>query len=153
MPCPPQCTASYAVLPRNFALIMTGNFWPEKEKGAPPAAQGTSGAHSSIFTITHMASVVFAYSEARSPMQHLGTFRPDRTLCTPWSWQKYCLNHCARACCSLRIVTRCRFTTGQSGTSEVAETCIFLASIWLAFACHVVLFWLWLPGAGDGQHR
>ena len=23
---------------------------------------------------------------------------------------KYCLNHCARTCCSLRIVTRCRFT-------------------------------------------
>ena len=32
------------------------------------------------------------------------------TLCTPWSWQKYCLNHCARTCCSLRNVTRCRFT-------------------------------------------
>ena len=31
-------------------------------------------------------------------------------LRTPWSWQKYCLNHCARTCCSLRIVTRCRFT-------------------------------------------
>ena len=32
------------------------------------------------------------------------------TLRTPWSWQKYCLNHCARTCCSLRNVTRCRFT-------------------------------------------
>ena len=32
------------------------------------------------------------------------------TLRTPWSWQKYCLNHCVRTCCSLRIVTRCRFT-------------------------------------------
>ena len=32
------------------------------------------------------------------------------TLRTQWSWQKYCLNHCARTCCSLRIVTRCRFT-------------------------------------------
>ena len=31
------------------------------------------------------------------------------TLRTPWSWQKYCLNHCARTCCSLRIVTSCRF--------------------------------------------
>ena len=31
------------------------------------------------------------------------------TLRTPWSPQKYCLNHCARTCCSLRIVTRCRF--------------------------------------------
>ena len=41
---------------------------------------------------------------------------PDDLLCwscgtlhTPWSWQKDCLNHCARTCCSLRIVTRCRF--------------------------------------------
>ena len=31
------------------------------------------------------------------------------TLHTQWSWQKCCLNHCARTCCSLRIVTRCRF--------------------------------------------
>ena len=30
---------------------------------------------------------------------------------------------------------------GQSGASEAAETCIFLASIWLAFTGHVVLFW------------
>ena len=28
---------------------------------------------------------------------------------TPWSWQIYCLNHCARTCCSLCIVTRCHF--------------------------------------------
>ena len=32
--------------------------------------------------------------------------------------------------------------TDESGASEVAETFIFLASIWLAFAGHVVLFWL-----------
>ena len=32
------------------------------------------------------------------------------TLRTLWSWQKYCLNHWARTCCSLRNVTRCRFT-------------------------------------------
>ena len=38
--------------------------------------------------------------------------------------------------------------TGQSGASEVTETCFFLASIWLAFAGHVVLFWLWLPRRG-----
>ena len=31
------------------------------------------------------------------------------TLCMPWSWQKYCLNHYARMRCSLHIVTRCRF--------------------------------------------
>ena len=34
----------------------------------------------------------------------------SNTLRTQWSWQKYCLNHCARTCCSLRNVTRCRFT-------------------------------------------
>ena len=38
--------------------------------------------------------------------------------------------------------------TDESGASEAAETCIFLASIWLAFAGHVVLFWLWLPRRG-----
>ena len=38
--------------------------------------------------------------------------------------------------------------TDQSGASEAAETCIFLASIWLAFAGHMVLFWLWLPRRG-----
>ena len=32
--------------------------------------------------------------------------------------------------------------TDESGASEAAETFIFLASIWLAFAGHVVLFWL-----------
>ena len=31
------------------------------------------------------------------------------TLRMPWSWQKYCLHHYARMCCSLRIVTRCCF--------------------------------------------
>ena len=30
----------------------------------------------------------------------------------------------------------------------MAETCFFLASISLAVAGHVVLFWLWLPGRG-----
>ena len=32
--------------------------------------------------------------------------------------------------------------TDESGVSEAVETFIFLASIWLAFAGHVVLFWL-----------
>ena len=32
--------------------------------------------------------------------------------------------------------------TDESDASEAAETFIFLASIWLAFAGHVVLFWL-----------
>ena len=34
--------------------------------------------------------------------------------------------------------------TGQSGVCEATEPCIFLASIWLGFAGHVVLFWSWL---------
>ena len=38
--------------------------------------------------------------------------------------------------------------TDQSAASEAGETCIFLASIWLAFARHVVLFWLWFPRRG-----
>ena len=38
--------------------------------------------------------------------------------------------------------------TDQSAASKVAETCIFLASIWLVFVRHVVLFWLWLPRHG-----
>ena len=38
--------------------------------------------------------------------------------------------------------------TDESGASEAAETFIFLASISLAFAGHVVLFWLWLPRRG-----
>ena len=38
--------------------------------------------------------------------------------------------------------------TDESGRSEAAETFIFLASISLAFAGHVVLFWLWLPRRG-----
>ena len=45
--------------------------------------------------------------------------------------------------------------TDESGASEAAETFIFLASISLAFAGHVVLFWLWLPPARetDGAGR
>ena len=44
--------------------------------------------------------------------------------------------------------------TGQSGASEPAETCIFLASIDLAFAGHVVYcFGYNFPGPGDGQRR
>ena len=38
--------------------------------------------------------------------------------------------------------------TDESGRSKAAETFIFLASISLAFAGHVVLFWLWLPRRG-----
>ena len=43
--------------------------------------------------------------------------------------------------------------TDESGASEAAETCIFLASISLAFAGHVVLFGYGFPGAGDGRRR
>ena len=61
---------------------------------------------------------------------------------------KYCLNHCARTCCSLRNVTRCRFTNWRLRCERGGRTFIFLASIWLAVAGHVVLFWIWLPRRG-----
>ena len=55
---------------------------------------------------------------------------------------------------SLRIVTRCRlYELTNEMLSEAAKTCIFLASIWLAFAGHVVLFWLWLPRRGRWTAR
>ena len=38
--------------------------------------------------------------------------------------------------------------TDESNASEAAETFIFFTSISLAFAGHVVLFWLWLPRRG-----
>ena len=70
------------------------------------------------------------------------------TLCTPWSWQNIVSTtapeRAVLSILSLGVVIQ----TGQSGVSEVAETCIFLASIWFAVAGHVILFWLWLPQRG-----
>ena len=48
-------------------------------------------------------------SHSPLPLRSHGGFL-NTTLRTPWSWQKYCVNHFARTCCSLGIVTRCRFT-------------------------------------------
>ena len=41
--------------------------------------------------------------------------------------------------------TRCCFTNQAVRCKRGAEPCTFLASICLAFASHVVLFWSWLP--------
>ena len=56
--------------------------------------------------------------------------------------KKYCLNHCARTCCSLRNVTRCRFTNWRIRCERGGRNVHFLSINWLAFAGHVVLFWL-----------
>ena len=52
--------------------------------------------------------------------------------------------HAVLSVLSLGVTLR----TAKSGASEAAETFIFLASISLAVAGHVVLFWLWLPRRG-----
>ena len=54
-------------------------------------------------------------------------YLPFTTLRTPWSWQKYCLNHCARTCCSLQIVTRCRFTNWRIRCEQGSRNVHFLS--------------------------
>ena len=49
------------------------------------------------------------------------------TLRTLWSWQNYCLNHCARTCCSLRIVTRCCFTNWRVRCEQGGRNIHFLS--------------------------
>ena len=72
----------------------------------------------------------------------------NATLRMPWSWQ-HIVSTTAPECPVLSVLSLgVALQTGQSGASEVAEMCISLASIWLAFAGHVVLFWLWLPRRG-----
>ena len=69
-------------------------------------------------------------------------------------WQKYCLNHCARTCCSLHIVSKgIALRTGQSDASEAAETS-FLSINLISFrrSCGTC-FGYGFPGAGDGQRR
>ena len=70
------------------------------------------------------------------------------TLRMPWSWQNIVSTtapeRAVLSVMSLGVALR----TDESGASEAAETFIFLASIWLAVAGHVVLFWLWLPRRG-----
>ena len=55
------------------------------------------------------------------------------TLRTPWSWQKYCLNHCARTCCSLRNVTRCRFTNWRIRCERGGRNVHFLSINLISF--------------------
>ena len=38
----------------------------------------------------------------------------------------YCLNHCARTCCSLRIVTRCRFMNWPIRCERGGRNVLFL---------------------------
>ena len=63
------------------------------------------------------------------------------TLRTPWPWQKYCLNHCARTCYSLRIVTRCRFTNWPIGCERGGRNVHFLCINLISFrrSCGIVL--------------
>ena len=78
----------------------------------------------------------------------MGRVSDKATLRTPWSWQNIVSTtapeRAVLSVMSLGVALR----TDESGASEAAETFIFLASIWLAVAGHVVLFWLWLPRRG-----
>ena len=79
---------------------------------------------------------------------YLPAFSHSITLRTPWSWQNIVSTtapeRAVLSVMSLGVALR----SDESGASEAAETFIFLASIWLAVAGHVVLFWLWLPRRG-----
>ena len=55
------------------------------------------------------------------------------TLRTQWSWQKYCLNHCARTCCSLCIVTRCRFMNWRIRCERGSRNVHFLSINLISF--------------------
>ena len=70
------------------------------------------------------------------------------TLRMPRSWQNIVSTTAPERAVLSVLSLGVALWTGQSGASEVAETCFFLASIWLAVAGHVVLFWLWLPRRG-----
>ena len=70
---------------------------------------------------------------------------PAITACTALSLQrisytayavvltKYCLNHCARTCCSLRIVTRCRFTNWPIRCEQGGRNVHFLSINLISF--------------------
>ena len=77
------------------------------------------------------------------------------TLRTPWSWQKYCLNHCARTCCSLHIVTRCRFTNWQIGCERGGRNVHFLSINLISFRWSrgIVLVKLRVFRSGPNPHR
>ena len=76
-------------------------------------------------------------------------FKGHHTLRTPWSWQNIVSTTAPERAVLSVLSLGVALWTGQSGASEVAERCISLASIWLAFAGHVLLFWLWLPLARE----
>ena len=67
---------------------------------------------------------------------------PNNTLRTPWSWQKYCLNHCARTCCSLRNVTRCRFTNWRIRCERGGRNVHFLSINLISFRRSRGIVWL-----------
>ena len=46
---------------------------------------------------------------------------------------KYCLNHCARMCCSLRIVTRCRFLNWPIRCEQSGRNVLFLSINLISF--------------------
>ena len=76
------------------------------------------------------------------------------TLRTQWSWQKYCLNHCVRMCCSLRIVTRCRFTNWRIRCKRGGRNVHFLSINFISFRrSRGVVLVMASPGAGDGRRR
>ena len=61
----------------------------------------------------------------------------------------YCLNHCARTCCSLRIVTRCHFMNWPISCEWGGRNLHFLSINLIGFCrSRGILFWLWLSRRG-----
>ena len=90
----------------------------------------------------------------RFDVRLIARFTAMTTLRTPWPWQKYCLNHCARTSCSLRIVTRCRFTNWRISCQRSGRNVHFLSMNLISFRrSRGICFGYGFPGAGDGQHR
>ena len=62
---------------------------------------------------------------------------------------KYCLNHCARMCCSLCIVTRCHFMNWPIRCERGSRNMHFLSINLISFRrSRGILFWLWLDLRG-----
>ena len=104
-----------------------------------PVSQGNSW-HTYLFTPhphphPHHHMLRFLWARCRS-VHTLSWKSPGPggcTLRTPWSWQKYCLNHCARTCCCLRIVTRCRFTNWRIRCERGGRNVPFLSIHLISF--------------------
>ena len=73
--------------------------------------------------------IVVCYPHHHDPWKGMSLDTPR----TPWSWQKSCLNHCARTCCSLRIVTRCRFTNWPIRCERGGRNVHFLSIILISY--------------------